>query len=155
MALYAWIDENGVLCTTYDLEYVPEKYKNSCQIFEELSIHDHDKLYISEDGKIKIKTFEKILDEEKQKMLNDLKAYVRDLLSPTDWIYIKALELGRSATELYFDTVQKRLRIRAKNEELKNRIRNATSIEELEKINIVEEFIMALEELEEELKKTK
>jgi len=47
--LYAWINENGILCTTYDLAYVPEgvRYVE----FPDLDILDADKLKI-ENGQI-------------------------------------------------------------------------------------------------------
>jgi len=67
--LYAWVDEKGALCVTYDLAYVPKgvKYVE----FPDLDILDADKLKI-ENGRIVKKTDEEILNELKQRLLSQL-----------------------------------------------------------------------------------
>lgn len=86
--LYAWIDKNGTLCTTYDLTYVPEEYKANVVVFEDLEISEHDKLIV-DNGVIRKKTDAELLNELKQSKLQELKQYVSSLLSQTDWVVIK------------------------------------------------------------------
>ncbi|MEM1685051.1 MAG: hypothetical protein QXD60_04780, partial [Nanopusillaceae archaeon] len=83
--LYAWIDENGTLCTTFELTSVPEKYRSNVVVFEDLNIHDCDKLYVDENGEIKVKNDNQIIEERKNDLINFLKYTVYNILSQTDW----------------------------------------------------------------------
>ena len=78
--LYAWIDENGTLCTTYDLEFVPDKYKTTCKIFDELSISDADKLYV-DNNEIKLKPEEMLKEEKILQIKNRLIEKVKSILN--------------------------------------------------------------------------
>lgn len=132
--LYAWINENKILCTTFDLNFVPEKYKNKVVVFEDLDVHDYDKLYVDENGQIKKKTNEMLIAEMKEKLLNELKNKIYTLLQSTDWVVIKCVELGKDIKKEYPEIAQKRQQIREINEKLEKQINSATTIEELEKI---------------------
>ncbi|MEM1672468.1 MAG: hypothetical protein QXT86_10515 [Archaeoglobaceae archaeon] len=132
--LYAWINENGILCSTFDLEFVPEKYRNNVVVFENLSIHDFDKLYIDENGEIKVKSEEQILSERKQRLMESLKQKVFSMLSQTDWVLIKCSELGVNPNDSYFDVMFQRKRIRQLNDELEEKIKEAKTLQELEEI---------------------
>ncbi len=36
--LYAWIDKNVTLCSTYDEQYVPEEHKEAVVVFADLGV---------------------------------------------------------------------------------------------------------------------
>ncbi|MEM4134319.1 MAG: hypothetical protein QXV73_03905 [Candidatus Micrarchaeia archaeon] len=128
--LYAWIDNNGTLCTTFELQSVPEQFRDSITIFEHLNIQDHDKLYV-ENGQIKEKTEGMIVQEMKEKLLSELKQKVYNLLQPSDWVVVKCVELGLNMGNEYSEIKQKRQAIRQANDTLESRINSATSIKEL------------------------
>lgn len=134
--LYAWIDKNGTLCTTFELESVPSEYLDRVCIFENLSIHDHDKLYV-EDGKIKIKTEEMILQEKRQELLTQLKQTIYNLLLPTDWVIVKCTELGIQPSDSpYSSILEKRKKLRQLGDELEREIMQAKTLSELENIQL-------------------
>ncbi|MEM4620949.1 MAG: hypothetical protein QW607_12155 [Desulfurococcaceae archaeon] len=139
--LYAWIDENGTLCTTFELASVPEKYRSNVVVFEDFNIHDWDKLYIDENGEIKVKSEEQILVEKKRMLLESLKQKVFSMLSQTDWVLTKCSELGVNPNDLYPDVMSQRRRIRGLNDELEEKIKEAKTLQELEEI---EQEIMRL-----------
>lgn len=131
--LYVWIDDNGILCTTFELASVPEKYKNNVVVFENLTIHDVDKLYV-ENGEIKVKTIEEILEKRKQDLLNLLRITVYNVLSQTDWVVIKCQELGLEIQKEYPEICRFRQTIRMKNQKIEEMIVQATTLEELSTI---------------------
>lgn len=132
--LYAWIDENGTLCTTFELASVPEKYRSSVKIFENLSIHDWDKLYVDENGEIKIKSEEQILAERKQRLLQELKQVIYSVLLQTDWVLIKCAELKLDPEEAYPEIMAKRGKIRQINKKIEEKIKQAKTLDVLEEI---------------------
>ena len=129
MGLYVWI-ENGQIRTTEFKEYAPD----NAVYYENMSFLDADKFYIDQNGQIAIKTDKQILEEEKQKRLQELKSIVANLLSKTDWIYIKCMELGLDPQTVYPDKVQERINLRQKKDQYEQAIMNAKSIEELRAI---------------------
>lgn len=128
--LYAWINENGILCTTFELQSVPKQFRNNITVFENLTIHDHDKLCI-ENGQIKEKSESVIVQEMKENLLNELRHKVYNLLQPSDWVIIKCTELGIDMNVEYREIYHKRQAIRQANNTLESRINSATSIKEL------------------------
>jgi hypothetical protein len=93
---------------------------------------------------IRLKTEEEKLTEEKQKKLAELKSYVARLLSQTDYVVIRIAEaetLGNTETaeqlrQKYALQLQQREAIRQWNEQMKQAIRNAKTLEELRSIII-------------------
>jgi len=93
---------------------------------------------------IRLKTEEEKLAEEKQKKLEELKRYVAALLSQTDYVVIKIAEaqtLGDTEAveqlkQKYAIQLQQREAIRQWNEQIKQAIRNAKTLEELRSIII-------------------
>jgi hypothetical protein len=99
---------------------------------------------IHENGQIRLKTETEKLAEEKQKKLEELKGYVATLLSQTDYVVIRIAEaemLGNIETaeqlkQKYATQLQQRQAIRQWNEQMKQAIRNAETLEELRSIEI-------------------
>jgi len=97
-----------------------------------------------DNGQIRLKTEAEKLAEEKQKKLVELKRYVERLLEPTDYIVVRIAETGMkgdtdTAEQLkqeYAKQLQEREAIRQWNEQMKNAIRNAKTLEELRQIEI-------------------
>ncbi|MFZ8832507.1 MAG: hypothetical protein ACO2OY_10245 [Thermodesulfobacteriaceae bacterium] len=93
---------------------------------------------------IRLKTEEEKLAEEKQRKLAELKWYVANLLSQTDYVVIKIAEaqtLGDTEAveqlkQKYAIQLQQREAIRQWNEQMKQAIRNAKTLEELRSIFI-------------------
>ncbi|MEM5861279.1 MAG: hypothetical protein QXJ20_02700 [Candidatus Aenigmatarchaeota archaeon] len=131
--LYAYLNENGILCATAELANVPEQFRSKVVVFETLNLGDHDKLYV-EAGQIKLKTEEMILNEMKNNLLDELKQKTYNLLAPTDWIVIKCLELRLDIKTTYPEIKAKRDLIRQKNNDFENAIKKGKTIDELNKI---------------------
>jgi mevalonate kinase len=93
---------------------------------------------------IRLKTEEEKLAEEKQRKLAELKSYVASLLERTDYVVIKIAEaqtLGDTEAveqlkQKYAIQLQQREAIRQWNEQIKQAIRNAKTLEELRGIII-------------------
>ena len=132
--LYAWIDRDGTLCTTYDINSIPEEYKGSYKTFEDLQIHDFDKLFV-EEGEIKVKPYEKLLEEARERKLKEYKDFMWNRLSETDWIIIKANELGITLEEVDEELANKRKRIRQAGQKIKEAIMNASTLEEINSLD--------------------
>nr|BAL53641.1 hypothetical protein HGMM_F07F09C16 [uncultured Aquificae bacterium] len=94
--------------------------------------------------RIRLKTEAEKLAEEKQRKLDELKRYVATLLSQTDFVVIKISEaetLGDTETaeqfrQKYATQLQQRHAIRQWNEQMKQAIRDAKTLEELMSIEI-------------------
>jgi len=136
--LYVWLDENGNVCATYSLEFVPSGVE--VVVFEDLTISDLDKVKV-ENGRIVRKTDEDFLSEVKEEKLKKLKEIIATLLEPTDYILFKfqeALLLGED-TSLFLQKYKKQLEwrnnVRQWGEEKKRLIRNAQTKEELDTIS--------------------
>jgi len=135
MKVYAWI-ENGQLFTTEDKNLAPA---NAIEL-EVTSFDD----VIYDGTQIRLKTEAEKLAEEKQKKLAELKSYVASMLSQTDYIVIRIAEaetLGNTETaeqlrQKYALQLQQREAIRQWNEQMKQAIRNAKTLEELRSIII-------------------
>jgi len=105
-----------------------------------IEIFDPERMKITEQGIV-----EKSFDDFKQEKLQQLKSYVSNLLSQTDWVVIKLQSMkeeGWSNNEIqvevqkYQPILEKRKRIREWNEQTEQAIQNAKTIEELEAIKI-------------------
>jgi len=135
MKVYAWI-ENGQLFTTEDKNLAPA---NAIEL-EVTSFDD----VIYDGTQIRVKTEAEKLAEEKQRKLAELKSYVATLLSQTDYVITKLAEaeaLGdtEAAEQLkqrYAKQLQQRQAIRQWNEQMKQAIRNAKTLDELKSIEI-------------------
>jgi len=141
MKVWAYIHPQlNILCCAL----LPEAVPKGVQAVEfEVSSPDN---LILDNGQIRLKTEAEKLAEEKQRKLEELKRYVASLLSPTDYVITKIGEAQiRNDTEevealkqKYSAQLQQREAIRVWNEQMKQAIRNAQSLEEL--MGIVIEF---------------
>lgn len=99
---------------------------------------------ILDNGQIRVKTEAEKLAEEKQRKLDELNRHVATLLSPTDYIVIKITEaqvLGdmnavEQLKQKYATQLQQREVIRQWNEQMKQTIKNAQSLDALRGIVI-------------------
>jgi hypothetical protein len=142
MKVWAYLyPELNILCCALLPEAVPEGVEAI-----ELEVETPDDVVLDENGQIRVKTEAEKLVEEKQRKLAELKTYVAGLLAQTDYIITKIAEAqiqGDTAEveqlkQKYSAQLQQREAIRTWNEQMKQLIRNATSLEELR--NIVIEF---------------
>jgi len=109
----------------------------------ELDVENPDDV-IFDNGQIRVKTEAEKLSEEKQKKLAELKSYVASLLRQTDYVITKIAEaetLGNTEAveqlkQRYATQLQQRQAIRQWNEQMKQAIRNAKTLEELRRIEI-------------------
>jgi hypothetical protein len=137
MKVWAYIHPQlNILCCAL----LPEAVPQGVQAIEFEVESPDDVVY---DGKqIKLKTEEEKLQEEKQRKLIELKNYIASLLAPTDYIITKISEaqiLGQDISTLeqkYIVQLQKRQKIRAWNEKMKQAINNAQTSDELRSIII-------------------
>jgi len=139
MKVYAFIHPNlKILCCALLPETVPPNVE-----YVELEVETPDDV-IYDGTQIRLKTEEEKLTEEKQKKLAELKNYVASLLRPTDYVVIRIAEtqaLGNRKTakqlrQKYAKQLQERQAIREWNEQMKQAIRNAKTLEELRSIEI-------------------
>jgi hypothetical protein len=139
MRVWAYIHpEFNILCCTLLPETVPEGVEAV-----ELEVETPDDV-IYDGTQIRLKTEEEKLMEEKQKKLAELKNYVASLLERTDYIVVRIAEaeaLGNTETveqlkQRYAKQLQQRQTIRQWNEQMKQAIRNAKTLEELRSIFI-------------------
>jgi len=137
MKVYAFIHPDlKTLCCALLPEAVPEGVEAV-----ELEVETPDDL-IYDNGQIRVKTEAEKLAEEKQRKLAELKRYTASLLGQTDYIIIKILEAqgGTDTVEQlkqkYATQLQQRQAIREWNEQIKQAIRNAETLEELRSIEI-------------------
>ena len=139
MKVYAFIHpELNILCCALLQEAVPEGVEAI-----EFEVESPDDL--TYDGtQIRLKTQEEKLQELKFQKLSELKTYVAGLLAQTDYIITKIAEAQirndtaevEALKQRYSAQLQQREAIRAWNEQMKQKIRNATSLEELKAIEI-------------------
>ena len=134
---WAWV-ENGNIFVAYSQEVVPQ---GAIEVPDGILPQD----LVIDNGVLRLKTFEEKLNDLKQEKLNQLKFYVASLLSQTDWVIVKLQSMkeeGWSDNEIqvevqkYQPILEKRKRIREWNEQTKQAIQNAKTIEELEAIKI-------------------
>jgi len=141
MKVWAYIHpELKILCCALLPEAVPEGVQAV-----ELEVASPDDVVL-DNGQIRLKTEAEKLAEEKQKKLEELKQYVASLLSPTDYVITKISEaqiLNDTAEvvalkQKYLAQLQQRKAIRQWNEQMKQAIQNAQSLNEL--MSIIIEF---------------
>jgi hypothetical protein len=139
MKVWAYIHpELNILCCALLPEAVPEGIEAV-----ELEAESPDDV-IWDGERIRLKTEAEKLQEEKQKKLAELKNYVASLFAQTDYIITKIAEAQiqedtaevEALKQKYSAQLQQREAIRQWNEQMKQAIRNATSLEELRKIVI-------------------
>ena len=139
MKVWAYVHpELNILCCAL----LPEAVPQGIQAIE-LEVETPDDV-ILDNGQIRVKTEAEKLAEEKQRKLDELKRYVATLLSPTDYVVIRISEaetLGYTETaeqlkQKYATQLQQREAIRQWNEQMKQAIRNAKTLEELRRIEI-------------------
>ena len=135
MKLYAWVDD-GQLFATEDKNLA---LSNAIEFEVE---NPNDIVY---DGtQIRLKTQDEKLQELKSQKLSELKTYVASLLAPTDYVITKIAEAQiqndtaevEALKQKYTTQLQRREAIRHWNEQTKQAIQNAKTIEELEAIKI-------------------
>lgn len=139
MKIFAYLHpELNILCCALFEENIPA----NVEVIEFEVDNVDDVVY---DGtQIRLKTNEEKLQEVKQKKLMELKSYIANLLSNTDYIIIKisdAQVLGDTAEieylkQKYATQLQYREAIRNWNEQMKQSINNAKTIEDINSIEI-------------------
>ena len=139
MKVWAYIHPDlRILCCALLKESVPEGVE-----YVELEVESPDDV-VYDNGQIRVKTEAEKLEEVKRKKLTELKNYVEQLLKPTDYVMIKiaeALVRGDGAEverlkQRYASQLQQREAIRQWNEQMKEAIRNAKTLDELRQIEI-------------------
>ena len=139
MKVYAFIHPDlKILCCAMLPEAVPKGVEAV-----ELEVESPDDV-ILDNGQIRLKTETEKLAEEKQKKLIELKNYIASLLGQTDYVVVKITEaqaLGYTdeverLKQKYANQLQQREAIRQWNEQMKQAIRNATTLEELKGLEI-------------------
>jgi DNA-binding helix-hairpin-helix protein with protein kinase domain len=139
MKVWAYIHpELNILCCALLPEAVPQEVEAI-----ELEVDTPDNV-IYDGSQIRLKTQDEKLQELKTQKLSELKVYVAGLLAQTDYIITKIAEAqiqGDTAEvealkQKYSAQLQQREAIRQWNEQMKQLIRNAMSLEELKNINI-------------------
>jgi uncharacterized protein YdiU (UPF0061 family) len=139
MKVWAFIHpELRILCCAVLPEAVPEGVEAV-----ELEVESFEDV-ILDNGQIRLKTEAEKLAEEKQQKLAELKRYVANLLTPTDYVIVRIMEaqaLGdteevEQLKQKYARQLQDRENIRQWNEQMKQVIKNAQTLEELGSIEI-------------------
>ena len=139
MKVYAFIHPDlKILCCAVLPEAIPEGVEAV-----EFEVESPDDV-IYDGTQIRLKTEAEKLAEEKQRKLAELKNYVANLLEQTDYVIMKIAEaqaLGNTneverLKQKYAKQLQQREAIRQWNEQMKQAIRNAQTLEELRSIEI-------------------
>jgi len=139
MKVWAYIHPNlNILCCALLPEAVPEGVE--AVELEVMSPND----VILDNGQIRVKTEVEKLEEEKQRKLAELKRYVANMLEPTDYVVVRIAEAeikgdtdtAEQLKQKYAAQLQEREAIRQWNEQMKQAIKNAETLEELRSIEI-------------------
>ena len=139
MKIWAYIHpELNILCCAVLPEAIPEGVEAV-----ELEVETPDDVVL-DNGQIRLKTEVEKLAEEKQRKLTELKNYVADLLASTDYIIMKIAEAQiqndtaevEALKQKYAKQLQQREAIRTWNEQMKQSIKNAQSLDELLSLEI-------------------
>ena len=139
MKVFAYIHpELNILCCALLKESIPANVE--IVEFEVDSVDD----VVYDGTQIRLKTNEEKLQEVKQKKLMELKSYIANLLSNTDYIIVKISEaqlLGdtveiENLKQKYATQLQERDAIRNWNEQMKQSINNANTLEDINSIEI-------------------
>jgi hypothetical protein len=137
MKVYAYLHPQlNILCCAV----LPEAVPQGVQAIE-LEVQDvSDVIY---DGtQIRLKTPEEKLNERKQEKLQQLKQIFASKIAQTDYILVKIEEVKllnqdiQPLLDKYSEKLQERQRLRERYEELKQAIQNATTLEELNAIDL-------------------
>jgi NAD-dependent DNA ligase len=140
MKVWAYIHpELNILCCALLPEAVPEGIQAI-----ELEVETPDEVVLDENGQIRLKTKAEKLAEEKQRKLTELKNYVAGLLAQTDYIITKIAEAQiqndteevEALKQKYATQLQQREAIRTWNEQMKQSIKNAQSLDDLLRLEI-------------------
>jgi hypothetical protein len=140
MKVWAYIHpELNILCCALLKESIPQEIQAI-----EFDVENPDDV-IYDGVQIRLKTQEEKIQEEKQRKLAELKSYVASLLAPTDYIMIKIAEAQaledttqiEALKQKYSAQLQQREAIRVWNEQTKQAIQNAQTIDELKAIEIM------------------
>jgi len=94
-----------------------------------------DPFYIDEDGN-EIWNVPNNLDQLKQAMIDTVKWQANQKLKETDWVVVKCTELGLNPSDKYPEIIQQRQAIRDWSNQKEEEINNATSIDELLKLDV-------------------
>ncbi len=139
MKVWAFIHpELRILCCALLPDAVPEGVKAI-----ELEVQTPDDV-VYDNGQIRVKTEEEKLTEEKERRLVELKNYVATMLKQTDYIIVKIAEaeMKEDTAEVerlkqkYAKQLQEREAIRQWNEQMKQAIKDAKTLEELNQLEI-------------------
>ena len=139
MKVWAYIHpELNILCCALLKESVLEGVQAV-----ELEVESPDDV-VYDGTQIRLKTEAEKFAEEKQRKFLELKSYVASLLAPSDYVITKIAEAQlqnnieevQTLKQKYAQQLQRREAIRIWNEQMKQAIENATSLEELRKIVI-------------------
>jgi hypothetical protein len=139
MKVWAYIHpELNLLCCALLPEAVPEGVEAV-----EFEVESPDDVVL-DNGQIRLKTEAEKLQEEKQRKLTELKNYVASMLEQTDYIITKIAEAQiqndtaevESLKQKYSVQLQQREAIRQWNEQMKQSIKNAQSLDELLRLEI-------------------
>ena len=139
MKIFAYLHpELNILCCALLPDAIPDGIKAI-----EFDVESPDDV-IYDGTQIRLKTQDEKLQELKTQKLSELKTYVASLLAPTDYIITKIAEAQiqndtaevEALKQKYAVQLQRREAIRQWNEQMKQAIQNAKTIEELEAIKI-------------------
>ncbi len=139
MKVYAFIHPDlQILCCALLPEAVPEGVEAV-----ELEVQTPEDVVL-DNGQIRVKTEAEKLAEEKERKLAELKSYVASLLQQTDYIIIKIaeaqmlgdLEKAERLKQKYTKELQQRQELRERNEQMKQAIINAKTLEEFRNLEI-------------------
>jgi len=139
MKVYAFIHPDlRILCCALLPEAVPEGVE-----YVELEVENPDDVVL-DNGQIRVKTEEEKIREEKERKLAELRNYVATLLEETDYIIIRIAEAELKGDEAeverlrqrYAKQLYEREAIRQWNEQMRQVIRNAKTLEELRNLEI-------------------
>jgi len=139
MKIWAYIHPQlNILCCALLPEAVPEGVEAV-----EFEVESPDDV-VYDGTQIRLKTQDEKLQELKVQKLSELKTYVASLLAQTDYIITKIAEAQiqndtaevETLKQRYSAQLQQREAIRVWNEQMKQKIRNAKSLEELKAIEI-------------------
>ena len=137
MKVWAYIHpELNILCCAV----LPEAVPPGIQAIEFEVESPDDVVY--DNGQIRLKTSEEKLNEQKQIKLEQLKQIFASKIAKTDYLIVKLEEARLTNQDVqplldkYAAKLQERQQLRERYEKLKRAIQNATTLEELDSINV-------------------
>ena len=140
--MFVWM-ENNELKVAFQREFVPE---DAIEI-DTLGLNPVPPLEVFikiENGRIVLRSQDEILQKLKEAKLTELKNYVGRLLEPTDYVVVRIAEeeingdtdTAEQLKQKYAKQLQEREAIRRWNEQMKQAIKKAKTLEELRQIEI-------------------